>query len=273
VSPSELRTAGGLPVYFTRFIGRERELDELYRLITGPESLVTLLGVGGSGKTRLAVELARTVAPKSAAESPFPDGVGWVDLAVVSDSSQLLPAVAEALGLHQPTGIDLAGALIRSIEHQRVLLVLDNCEELVAQCHDLADTLLGGCPQLVILATSRVPLQSSREKLVAMPALQATPGSGLDASARSEAAGLFYDRAGLVLPAYAAQSDDTSAVNAVCQRLDGLPLAIELAAPWVRVLSATDLLAEIERNIDVLSVRLPVGTAACVQSWTSPGTG
>lgn len=240
--------AAHLPVFGTRFIGRERELAALRQLFSLAARMVTVVGVGGAGKTRLALELAATMLPIDA-DSRFRDGVAWVDLAPITDPTRVWQAVADAFKLHAGANIDPAQALVRALADRQVLLVMDNCEELVPACRQLVEVLLAGCPALVCLATSRTPLQAAYEQVVAVPPMKAES----DAGERSEAAELFYDRAAKVLPAYPMHTDDLETVNALCRLVDGLPLAIELAAPWIRTLSAADLLAEIDRSVDVLS--------------------
>ena len=221
----------------------------LHRSIGSAARLVTLVGAGGTGKTRLALELAAETLSLEA-DSPFRDGVIWVDLAAITDPTRVWQAVSHAVGLGAgAANLDPAEALVRALCDRRLLLVVDNCEELVARCRELAEVLLAGCPDLVILATSRTPLHSSYEQVVSVPPMSAEAAFG----ERSEAAELFYDRAARVLPAYPSQADDLDSVNALCRLVDGLPLALELAAPWIRTLSARDLLAEIDHSMDLLS--------------------
>ena len=163
-----------IPVYFTRFIGRRSELETVRRLIVGSNRLVTLVGIGGSGKTRLAVELVGRILAETVTDSPFPDGVRWVDLAAVGDPGRLVGVVAEAVGLRQSGGLDVLRALARSLADSRILLVLDNCEEETGACQRLADVLLSACPHLVVLATSRIPLGAAHEKVVVVSSLSAT---------------------------------------------------------------------------------------------------
>jgi non-specific serine/threonine protein kinase len=245
----------GLPVYPTRFVGRRAELAELRRLLSGSARLVTVVGVGGSGKTRIAAELARSALPVNSAVR-FRHGVVWTDLDRVTDPDELRQAVGRAFGLPGGVELDTAEALARALTDQHALLVLDNCEELAAACRTLIEVLVASCPHLVVLATSRTSLHPALEHLMALPPMHATAKK----DERSEAADLFYDRAGRVLPAYPHQAGDLATVNRLCERLDGLPLAIELAAPWVRTLSARDLLIEIERSADLLASTHPTVT-------------
>ena len=245
----------GLPAYPTRFVGRRAELAELRRLLSGPARLVTVVGVGGSGKTRIAAELARS-AMQADPTVRFRHGVAWADLAPITDPDQVRQAVGGAFGLPSGVNLDTVEALARALTDQHALLILDNCEELAPACRTLIEVLLASCPGLVVLATSRVSLHSALGHVMALPPMKATAEKGW----RSEAAELFYDRAGRVLPAYPHQAGDLATVNRLCERLDGLPLAIELAAPWVRTLSARDLLIEIERSADLLASNQPTLT-------------
>lgn len=240
------------PVFDTRFIGRHREITSLRLLVGGPARLVTLVGVGGSGKTRLAAELSSGLT-EAGTEPRFGDGVVWADLSAVSKPGDVALSVAEAFGLRGTAAFDPGQALVRAVADRQVLLIMDNSEEMSASCRGLIDDLLAKCPGLVVLATSRVPLRSRSEHLVPVRPMDVEAGAG----ERSEAAELFYDRAGRVLPEYVRLADDVAVVNAICQRVDGIPLAIELAAPWIRTLSTSDLLVEIDRSVDVLASRHP----------------
>lgn len=274
VSDDEQVTSGVLPVYFTRFIGRQREIDALLQLITpsfaarqpGRDNprLITLVGVGGAGKTRLAMEISRILSQANAGgDLPVPDCVQWADLAPVTDAGEVARTVASALDLRGAASLDPANAVINALRDKRALLVLDNCEEVAAACSELAGVLLPACPHLVIVATSRTVSNVAGEATFQVPPMSSevpapTPSAGHPV--RSEATQLFYDRAGMVMPAYPILGGDEPMVEALCKRLDGLPLAIELAATWIRVLSARDLLAEIACSLNVLSSATPTLT-------------
>jgi predicted ATPase/DNA-binding CsgD family transcriptional regulator len=265
----------GLPSYLTRFIGREDEIAFLAQLIDGdiPATaspthpaprrcrLLTLTGVGGSGKTRLALEVARDFTrAKTDGVGGFADGVHWVALGPVTVPDRVPQVVAAAFALREAAGLNPLDALVNRLKDQHTLLVLDNCEHLAAVCRDLIRVLLPSCPTLVILATSRTPLQLPNETIFAVPPLQTveadTTRSGEDFSP-SEAARLFLDRAAMVAPAVSATRTTARTIGLICQRLDGLPLAIELSASWMRVLNARDLLAEIDRSITFLTSSAP----------------
>jgi len=265
---------GGLPHVSTLFVGREPEIATV-RLLLGESStdgsagtdtsaavpiaeanarVVTLCGIGGSGKTRLALEIARRSAdPDSDAQQRFPDGVQWVSLAPRTHPAQLPAVVAAAVGLR-----DVAHpqeAFVSKFRDRRVLLVLDNCEHLIDACRGLVATLVPACAGLAVLSTSRIPLGTDAETVFVVPPLRTRPsgaGSAADGSV-SEATRLFLDRVATVIPAYDPTATTTATIGRICQRLEGLPLAIELAATWMRVLTAADLLAEIERSISFLS--------------------
>ena len=206
-----------LPIHLTRFIGRDRELGELATL-AARSRLLTLTGAGGSGKTRLAGELA------ARAGSAFGRTV-WVDLAPLSDSTFLTQQVADAVGVTEHPGTPLLDLLIDTLCTQHVLLVLDNCEHLVEPCATLVEALLRGCARLGVIATSREALGITGETAWLVPPLSST-----------EAAQLFVERAQAVLPSFSLADGNTATVAEICRRLDHLPLAIELAAARVRVL-------------------------------------
>jgi predicted ATPase/DNA-binding SARP family transcriptional activator len=216
-----------LPVHLTRFIGRDHELEELSSLV-GSARLLTLTGAGGSGKTRL----AREVALRASGEF---DRVVWADLAPVGEPA-LLP-VRVAADLHVPDRAVGAPVewIIATIGEARVLLVLDNCEHLVDAAADFADALLRACPRLTILTTSREALGVCSELAWLVPPL-----------ARDDAMQLFVERARETLPALTLTASGQAAIEEICRRLDGIPLAIELAAVRVRVLTPE----QIARRLD-----------------------
>lgn len=228
-----------------------------HRVSSQPSRLVTLSGVGGSGKTRLAVELASGIAEGRGRPGRLRDGVRWVGLAAVTDAAELPWAAAAALGLRAAAGARPLEALASALADQQVLLVLDNCEHLLDACRSFVTSLLRANPRVALLLTSRMPLHLDDETVFAVPSLgvvASTPGGvSLDGTGADEATQLFLDRAAMATPGYRATESTTNAVTSICERLGGLPLAIELAAGWMRVLTAGDLLAEIERSIDVLS--------------------
>jgi predicted ATPase/DNA-binding CsgD family transcriptional regulator/DNA-binding XRE family transcriptional regulator/Tfp pilus assembly protein PilF len=247
--PAGDRPAPALPVPLTSFVGRERELAEVRRLL-GSVRLLTLTGTGGVGKTRLALELAHTLA------DTYPDGVWLVELASLGDQNLVPRAVAGVLGVPEQSRRALLDVLIDALRHRGLLLVLDNCERLVAACAALADSLLRVCPGLVILATSREPLGVAGETTWRVPSL-ALPDPeapwSIERLMACEAVQLFLTRAGVVVPVFALTRQNAPAVAEVCRRLDGVPLAIELAAARVRVLAPEQIVARLEDHLRLLT--------------------
>ncbi|MFC9331933.1 ATP-binding protein [Kitasatospora sp. NPDC057015] len=242
---TELWMDGDPPSAFDRFVGRESELADLRSLFSSSR-LVTLTGPPGVGKTRLALEhLSRVRAPGDAP-------VRWVDLAPLPDVALVGPAVAAAVhaGLLFTGPVD--SVVAERCGEQAVLIVLDNCEHVVDGCADVVERLLVRCPQLRILATSREPLRVRGEVSFPVPPLPVTA----DPPDRAAAVRLFADRARTADPAFALTEEMTATVAEVCARLDGLPLAIELAARQATVLPPDRLLPELARRLDLLVSRL-----------------
>lgn len=260
--PSEfppLRTAGRntrLPTFAGDFVGREPEISAIAELlIQGQRRLVTVTGPGGIGKTRLAVEAARTVA------DAFPGGVAFVPLAAVLEPGLVVRTIAEAVRARSEAGVELVDALAATLGDGRTLLVLDNFEQVVAAAADLA-TLLDRIPAITALVTSRNVLRLRHEQQYAVG-----PLSG------PACLQLFTDRARSVDPAFNSTDAHTSAVSEICGRLDGLPLAIELAAARVRLLPPEALLSRMDQRLDVLGggpVDLPERqrTLRAVMDWS-----
>ena len=226
-----------LPVRLTPLVGRESELNDIAQAVTRAR-LLTLTGPGGAGKTRLALAAAR-----SARES-FPAGVCWVELAQIEDPGIVAPTVASRLGVPDTPGQDTTEAVAEYVADHQVLVVLDNCEHLAGATAVLAENLLAACPALTVLATSREALGVEGELNWQVPPLSLPrPGPGLTAAAlaASDAVKLFEQRAQLVRPSFRVTDDNAAEVASICQRLDGLPLAIELAAPRMRIMSSAQL--------------------------------
>ena len=224
---SAASAAALIPIHLTGFIGRDRELEDLSRLV-GASRLVTLTGAGGSGKTRLAEELALRVA------STF-ESVAWIDLAPITLGHLLTHQIAAGLQIAERAGVTPLQSIVGTLCNTRALIVLDNCEHVVDDCAEVVDALLRGCPRLTVIATSREALGVASETAWLVPPL-----------ASAEAVQLFVERARATLPSFALTSANTAAVSEICRRLDGLPLAIELAAARVRVLSPE----QIARRLD-----------------------
>jgi predicted ATPase/class 3 adenylate cyclase len=238
-----------LPVQLTSFIGREREKAEVRRLLFSTRFL-TLTGSGGAGKTRLALQVA------AEALQGFPDGVWFVELAVLSDPSLVPKSVASALDVPEQPGRSLTETLVDALRLKSVLVILDNCEHLVAACAHLSAALLRTCPNLRILATSREALGVTGETTWRVPSLSVPDRQRLpplDRFTEYEAVRLFIDRAAASEPQFAVTSGNAPAVAQVCHRLDGIPLAIELAAARVKVLTVEQIAARLDDRFRLLT--------------------
>jgi non-specific serine/threonine protein kinase len=206
-------------------------------------------GVGGCGKTRLALAVASQLV------ASFKDGVWLVTLAPLADPNLVPSAVASTLGVHERPDRSLLEALVAHLSRRQLLLVLDNCEHLVEACAELASTLLQGCPSLRILSTSRHPLQIDDEVVWRVPPLgypESSATLGADELERYPAARLFLERAVAVQASFAVSPQAVPVVAAICARLEGIPLAIELAAAWVRVLPVDQILKRLDDMFELL---------------------
>jgi predicted ATPase len=246
---AELERSSNLPLQLTRFIGREKEIADVKRLLSRA-SLLTLIGAGGCGKTRLAVQVARDLLEQ------YPDGVWLVELAALSEPNLAPQEVASALGVREEPGRALLQTLTDYLRSRSLLLILDNCEHLVAACAQLTHALLRGCRDLRVMATSREALGVPGEATWHVPTLSLPNPRRLPSMERLkqyEAVQLFLDRAILSQPAFALTEQNAPAVAQICWRLDGIPLAIELAAARVKVLSVEQIAARLDDAFRLLT--------------------
>jgi predicted ATPase len=248
-SPSAPAPPTNLPTRTSALIGRGRELAEVTSALRSPEArLLTLTGPGGTGKTRLAIEAARELLVD------FPDGVYAVDLSPLSDSGLIASPVAQALGVAETPEGSLADALARHLSDKRLLLVLDNFEHLLEGA-PLVSALLAASAGLKVLATSRAPLRLSAEREYAVEPLELPPPTSPppDGLARVPAVALFVERARQAKPSFALTAENAGAVAEVCRRLDGLPLALELAAARVKLLTPRAMLERLDHSLKLLT--------------------
>ena len=243
-----------LPIQLTSFVGRERELGEVSGLIAATR-LLTITGAGGCGKTRLALQLGAEVM------DTFANGVWLADLAPLTDATVVLQAVADAVGVPQGHAGDVAAEqpveerLVAHLKDRRALVILDNCEHLISSCADLATMLLASCPGVRIVVTTREPLGVAGETSWRLPSLAVprTDSTSPEALNDAEATRLFCDRASQAVPSFAPTHDDALAIVDICTRLDGIPLAIELAAARVRVLPCTEIAKRLDDRFRLLT--------------------
>lgn len=231
------------------FVGRERELDEVRRLVGETRSL-TLCGAGGIGKTRLALRVLASVA------QDMPDGAAFVELADLRQPDLVVSRVASAVGVGEEPGRTLAETLVDALRPRRMILVIDNCEHLIGACAWLSQRLLANCPGLRLIATSREPLRIAAELVWQVPPLSVAPPGGAmtpQDARRYEAIRLFAERACSSLPGFTLDEGNAAQVAALCRALDGMPLAIELAAARVRALSVEQIAARLADRFGLLT--------------------
>jgi len=238
---------GNLPAQVSSFIGRDGELAQV-RALVGGFRLVTLTGAGGAGKTRLALRVAAGLADGTR------DGVWFADLAPVQDPDLVAATVADVLGIRPEPGRPVLDTVVEAVGGRSLLLLLDNCEHVVDACAKLADALLRGCPKLALLATSREPLGVGGERTYRVPSL-GVPAGGDDAEViwASEAVRLLADRAASQGVALARDVPGAEVAGRICRRLDGIPLAIELAAARLRAMPAGELEARLDQRFALLT--------------------
>lgn len=238
-----------LPVALTSFVGRKKEIDQIVKLLE-KRRLVSLTGPGGVGKTRLAIQASQRLSVK------FREGLWWVDLAGLKDGSLIVQAVAQAADVRELSKAPLLQTLAESIGKKHALLILDNCEHLVKDCAELAERLLSACGNLKILATSREILGLTGEEVWRVPPLS-LPGpediSRLEAFVQSESVALFVERALAVNPGFRVTERNAPSVAEICRRLDGMPLAVELAAARVKLLPVGQIAARLHNRFELLT--------------------
>ncbi|WP_433755749.1 protein kinase domain-containing protein [Nocardia sp. CA-135398] len=241
-------TAGNLPLELTSFIDRRAQVAEVKnRLATS--RLVTLTGIGGVGKSRIALQVARKLA------SDFTDGVWLVELGELQDPALVPEVVATGLGLRHRGAEPTSDLLIRYLASRELLLVLDNCEHVIESATKLAESLLRACPRLKILATSREALNIGGESLAAIPPLRISASSvpSRPRTAPDGALALFAERAAAAVPSFQLTDANRDSVSRICARLDGLPLAIELAAARIRTMTPEQILSRLDDRYSLLT--------------------
>ncbi|MFE3001908.1 protein kinase [Nocardia sp. NPDC059246] len=243
-------STGNLPLELTSFVNRRSQVSALKNLLTG-SCLVTLTGIGGVGKSRLALRVAHKLGRN------FADGVWLVELGEVHDSSLLVDVVSGAFGVRQQVGRPMLEVLVEFLSTREVLLVLDNCEQVIDAVAQLVESLLRACPQLRILTTSREAVGIGGESVLPVPPLRfPEPGSGpsLRQAAGYDAVTLFAERAAAAVQGFQLAEDNQVSVAGICARLDGLPLAIELAAARLRTMSAEQILVRLTDRFAMLTL-------------------
>jgi predicted ATPase/DNA-binding SARP family transcriptional activator len=254
-----------LPIPLSSFVGRTQETAEVKRLLAPSRGqavrLLTLIGAGGNGKTRLAIQVATDLIDS------FDHGVWWVELAALSDGALVARAVAKTLGVNEVADQPLVQNIAASISDKAMLLVLDNCEHLIEACAQLTADLLARCPNLQILTTSREPLNITGELLWQVPPFAVpdpTKMDVLDLLMQFESLRLFVERAAAVRPGFTLTLENAQAVAEICQRLDGIPLAIELAAARVKALSVEQIAAYLKSVLGARFELLTQGSRAAM---------
>jgi predicted ATPase/class 3 adenylate cyclase len=238
---------GNLPVQVTSFVGRDEDLSRVVDLLD-EVSLVTLIGTGGVGKTRLAVQVAAQVLPG------FADGAWFCELAAADEGDAMAQVVAATLGCRQHAGLSLADSVVEYLKVRELLLVLDNCEHLLNDAGALANAVLRRCPKITLLATSREALDVTGERVLRVRSLDAPAASATgDELVQSAAVQLFMDRCADVGVEPAWEASQWAAVGEICRRVDGIPLAIELAAARVASMSPIDIAAHLDERFRLLT--------------------
>jgi len=234
-----------LPAQLTTLIGREREIGELKAMLVRSR-LVTLTGAPGCGKTRLALAVAADT------RDMFRDGIFFVELGPVADSALLEQTIARSFGVREGPDRPPMTALVEQLRDQELLLIVDNCEHLLDACAEFLETALSSCPSLRVLATSRELLEVNGELAFRVPSLSYATQED-DHDQEYDAPRLFIDRAQLRLPTFRPTPEDLKAIGAICRHLDGIPLALELAAAKIDVLSPVRILDHLSDRFRLLT--------------------
>lgn len=241
LSPTSVGRAGHvwgrrvpIPFELTSFVGRRDQVAELAGLVED-RRLVTITGAGGCGKTRLAVEVLTALSER------WLDGVGWIDLSAVADASRVGDVAAAALGVLVDPASDADAALTGALRDRQLLIGVDNCEHLLDACGELIEHLARSCPGVSVLATSREPLGVAGETVWRAPSM-----------VEREVVALFVERAQAARADFVADDATVDAVRTVCRRLDGIPLAVELAAAWVRMLTPAQIAVALDDRFQLL---------------------
>jgi predicted ATPase/class 3 adenylate cyclase len=249
-----------LPTPLTSFIGREKEIGEIKHLLSSVR-LLTLIGPGGTGKTRLAVQVATdlldAISDGPISDGTFPDGLRFVELAPVTDPSHLPQSIAATLGLHEEPGYALTKTITDYLRPKSLLLILDNCEHLIVACARLAADLLQQCPRLKIMVSSREALGIGGEVPFQVPSLALPPTGSrhqppVDTLTQYEAVRLFIDRATTALPGFTVTNHNAPTIAQICHQLDGIPLAIELAAARIKTLRVEQIAERLDDRFRLL---------------------
>jgi predicted ATPase/class 3 adenylate cyclase len=237
-----------LPTQLTSFIGREKEIEEAEKRLKTAR-LLTLIGPGGTGKTRLSLQIGADVLPA------FADGVWFVELAPLADPALIFQALASGLGIREQMGMSLNEVVINFLRAKNLLLILDNCEHLVDACAQLAEQILQACPNLKIVASSREALGVTGEVVYRVPSLTTLDPSHatLEMLSKSEAVQLFVERATAANPKFSLTEKNASSIAQICRRLDGIPLALELAAARATVLTAEQISSRLDDRFKLLT--------------------
>ena len=241
-----IKTPNNLPRQRTSFIGREQQLKQIDTLLN-EASLVTVTGSGGCGKTRLALKAAQNLLLQ------FPDGVWLVDLSPITDPKLIERTCAAALGVTEQPGTPLTQSLITHLTDKTLLLVVDNCEHLLEPVSGLLDVIINGCVNVKVLATSREGLGIEGERICRIPSMSLPEQESLDKLLESEAVSLFVERAAAASPGFILTDDNSESVVTICRRLDGIPLALELAAARLKVLTSHQIADRLDDRFRLLT--------------------